>query len=696
MKPSIIKPIIFLAVISVCSQSATAQNLPTEAPRTWILAGQEEAFREFCLNGAGSEHYTKIKSDFDALWLDAPFPEEPEKYGDPDPQKRTSAKADLWRAAQDTCGQVGTIAATSAVLWRVTGEEKYLEKAREFILKAAAWNNAGATDIFYNDEAHFRLWRMLPIAYDQIRDELSEADKELILPSFSLRGERSAVWIKKKRTSKIKKNSLEVKPSSHPVRFMAMTGVSGLALLDDIPEARAWFDFAYEWYQESFTPWGGDDGGWAEGVGYWRGVYEHAVFQDALVLLDDPAAYNTPFWKNTAYFQVYFVQPWRATHFGDLSKSGMFNMEPGVKHFVDHLGRVTGNGYFKSWASMYDDTFALPAEKGLPYVDRNYPTSTEYLIRDFTATKLPEVEAKPLSELPQSRHFKDIGWVGMHSALGDPYNDIHLSFKSSPYGSYSHSHADQNAFILNAWGKNLAINSGYREFHRSFQHKYYTRQTESKNAVLIDLRGQGVQNKESSGKITRFQTGERFTWTTGEAAEAYQLLQPRIDIDKAERDIIFIDRRYFIIRDSIETSKPTMATWMLHAVNPMTVDDAAQKILIENDGVYLATQLSSSDSNFRFRQWHKFDIPVDPKYADENHPDFPDYLVVPNVEQSHLAADSLKFSESFTINAVLWPTKDSADLEALTIVTEGDTMIVTRPDGKTDRITIQGDRIQID
>lgn len=684
-----------LAALSLGCTLLNAQNLPDQAPRTWILPDQGESFREFCLTGEGAEHYAKIKADFDAHWLDFPFPEEPEKYGDPDPTKRTSAKADLWRGAQDVCGRVGAIATTSAVLWKVTGEEKYLEKSRDFLLKSAAWGNAGATDVFYNDEAHFRLWRQLPMAYDQIRDELSDADKAIIIPSFTLRGERSAFWIKKSRTDKLKKNSLEVKPSSHPVRFMAMTGMSGLALLDDIPEARGWFDFAYEWFQESFTPWGGDDGGWAEGVAYWRGVYEHAIFQDALLLLGDDKAYNTPFWKNTGYFPLYFVQPWKATQFGDLSKSGKFNMEASVKHFMDHLGRATGNGYYKSWAALYDDTTELPNQKGMETLDRIYPNSTEYLIRDFTASRLPALEAKPLSELPQSRYFKDIGWVSMHSALGDPYNDIHLSFKSSQYGSVSHSHGDQNAFILNAWGKGLAINSGYREFHRSPQHKYYTRQTESKNAVLIDMRGQGIQNQDSSGEITQFQTGDRYTRATGEASTAYQLLQPRIGIKKAQRDIVFVDKRYFIIRDSLKTSKATMATWMLHAVNPMTVDADTQKVLIENDGVYLASQLSSNNSKFSFRQWHKFPIPVDPKYADENHPDFPYYLTEPNVEQSHLAADSITYCDEFVIDAVLWPTKDASELEALSIKTEGDTIIVTRPDGCTDRIVIHESSVQI-
>ena len=196
MNHPIIKTLGVLIAFLPGSILLNAQTLPEQAPRTWVLSGQHDAFKEFCLSGAGAEHFARIKTDFDELWLDFPFPEEPQKYGDPDPRKRTSEKADKWRAAQDTCGQISTVAGTGALLWRVTGEDKYLEKSRDFILKAAAWDNEGATDVFYNDEAHFRLWRILPMAYDQIREQLSDDDRTTIIASFALRGKRSAVWIK--------------------------------------------------------------------------------------------------------------------------------------------------------------------------------------------------------------------------------------------------------------------------------------------------------------------------------------------------------------------------------------------------------------------------------------------------------------------------------------------------------------------
>jgi hypothetical protein len=70
-------------------------------------------------------------------------------------------------------------------------------------------------------------------------------------------------------------------------------------------------------------------------------------------------------------------------------------------------------------------------------------------------------------------------------------------------------------------GESLAINAGYREFHRSPHHLGYTRQTVSKNDLLIGGRGQLAQSAETRGEITRFQSEPRWVLTTGDATEAY-------------------------------------------------------------------------------------------------------------------------------------------------------------------------------
>lgn len=683
--------------IAVPPAIAFEEHVPAEAPRTWVPAGMQDAFREFSTDGDGRAYLERIQADFDTYWMDFTVPAQPEKYGDPDPRKRTPDKVVLWREAQDVCNRIATLAEAATLLWLATEEDRYLEKAQEILIDVAAWDQDGVANIYYNDEAHFRLWRKLPGVYDQLRDTFSEAEREVIVESFRERGRRSVEWIKRGGVERLSRNSVEASPSSHPVRFMAMTGVAGLALWDDIPEARDWYAFAYAWYRDTFTPWGGDDGGWAEGVAYWRGVYEHAVFQDALVLIGDPLAYNTPFWRETGYFQVYFVQPYLTTGFGDLSNAGKFHMQPGVHHFLKHLARVLQDGYLAGYAELYDDPAPLPFESGIQELWRGYPTSTEYLLREFAAARLPRPEPKPLSDLPPYRHFEDIGWVSFHSDLGDPENDIHLAFKSSPYGSFSHSHADQNAFILNAFGENLAINSGYREYHRSHHHAFYTRATRSKNAVLINLRGQDVQNKQAVGAIRHFETGKRYAWASGESAPAYQLLQPQLDLETVRRDIVMVDQRYFVIRDRIVADDPFLASWLLHAERPIAFNAEAGFLHLFNGEAHLGVRLKAVDNTLKMTSWSGFDVPVDPDYVDPVGVAGRSWMSAPNVDQFHLRADLTEYQESTTVFAVLYPSRISGELGEVSLeILDEQTLEVTRPDGERDRIAFLGDTIEIE
>jgi len=73
-------------------------------------------------------------------YLSFPFPDEPLTYGDPDPKNRDSDKADKWRNVQDVCGRVSGVAEAATLIWVVTGQEKYLTKAKEFLLKSCTWH----------------------------------------------------------------------------------------------------------------------------------------------------------------------------------------------------------------------------------------------------------------------------------------------------------------------------------------------------------------------------------------------------------------------------------------------------------------------------------------------------------------------------------------------------------------------------
>jgi hypothetical protein len=682
-----------------------AAHVPAAAPRTLVLAGRHDAFRAYCTTGDGAKAFARIRADLDREWLAWPFPAEPATYGDPSPSRRTAALADAWRAQQDTTGRLAGVAEAAALCWLVTGEERYFARARAFLLAASAWHLgppgravdwragpvAGATDIHYNDEAHFRLWRKLPLVYDQLRAQLSAADRATILAHFRARGARSVAWIKQQGDlARVRRNTIAgANVSSHPIRFMPMTGLAGLALWDDLPEAREWWAFAYAFYRDQFTPWGGDDGGWGEGSAYWRGTMEHAAFQDALLALGDPLAYATPFWRNTPLFALYNVQPYPHTIFGDTANAGRFHLEPATADYLAHLARVQQNGFLLSYAALCTDRRPRPLDRGLAGLDRSYPTAAEFLVRNFLAAGRPLPPARPLGELPPHRHFADVGLVSLHSALGRPADDIHLTYRASPYGSFSHSHADQLGFILNAYGESLAINSAYREFHNSPHHDQWTRQSISKNVILIDGVGQKARSKDATGKITRFEPAARTVWTTGDATAAYRAAQKDPErVQRVTRDVVFIDQRYVVLRDRVALATPGKISWLLHAERHLAWDapTATATIRGERGQATLTARLLAPGVVWRGAVTTRFPVPVDPRYAGAEHAN--PHITGAWHDQAHLTVETAEAAREFTIYAVLWPGRGAQPAPAEAALGADGALTIKRPDGKTDRVRL--------
>ena len=686
------------AIPSLRAAADPAAIVPATAPRTLVLAGQLEAFRTYCTSGEGAPAFAKIRADLDRLYLNAPLPPEPVTYGDPSPSRRTSDLADLWRAQQDVTGRVSGIAEAATLCWLVTGEDRYFAKAREILLATSAWHFApdwksgavvGATDILYNDEAHFRLWRKLPLLYDQLRAKLSPADRATILAHFKTRGTRSVEWIARQGDiSRVRRNSIAAELSSHPIRFMPMTGLTGLALWDDLPEAREWWAMAYRFYRDQFSPWGGDDGGWGEGSAYWRGTFEHASFQDTLLALGDPLAYASAFWKNSPYFALYNVQPYLHTIIGDASNAGRFNLEPATADYFEHLARVQQNGFFRSYAALCTDQRPRPIDKGLAGVDRGYPTAAEFLLRNFVVAGKPVPAARPLSELPPHRYFADVGWVSLHSALGRPADDIQLTFRASPYGSFSHSHADQLGFILNAFGEGLAINSAYREYHNSPHHEQWTRQSRSKNVVLIDGVGQLPKSKKSTGKITRFEPAARAVWTTGDATAAYQAAQKESGrVQRVTRDLVFIDQRYVVLRDRVVLASPAKVSWLLHAEQNCTWDNVTSTATVRGmqGKASLTTKLLAPGVSLKGSVTTEFPVKVDPKYTGGGGSS---YITGSWHDQAHLTVETDRATRDVTIYSVLWPERGTTPAAVNVSLSGNSALTVKRPDGRTDVVTL--------
>jgi hypothetical protein len=256
----------------------------------------------------------------------------------------------------------------------------------------------------------------------------------------------------------------------------------------------------------------------------------------------------------------------------------------------------------------------------------------EWAIEDVSAVLRARpgtvVKAPQPTGLDGSRYLADIGWVAMHSALGDAANDVWALFKSSRFGSFSHSHADQNTFQLNAYGRALLIDSGYYPWYGSAHDGLWTRQTRAHNGVLINGRGQPPFRWEASGEVVSFARQGAITMARGQAATAYNVSQtegtqkmwrkhlkeplPPMDpkMRSFERTVAFVaskTRPVFVVHDALEAEAPATFDWLLHALNQMETDSRTGGIFVRDGDARLAIRLVST-APLRFEQTDRFTV----------------------------------------------------------------------------------------
>lgn len=165
---------------------------------------------------------------------------------------------------------------------------------------------------------------------------------------------------------------------------------------------------------------------------------------------------------------------------------------------------------------------------------------------------------------PNGAWFPSIGWAAMHSTLGDRLRTS-VHFKSSPYGSVNHSHADQNSFVLFSKGQVLAMDSGAYDYYNSAHWRNYYKQTRAHNAITFDggtgqvLGATGLGERAAAGRLSRFAQSAGFDLATGEAAAAYGGA-----LTRATRTVVFIRPSTLVTINQLDSAAARKYEYNLH------------------------------------------------------------------------------------------------------------------------------------
>ncbi len=541
-------------------------------PRLWLGPDKLEAFKAAVARDDRHCNWANFFENSVKPWTGKPPMPEPAGYPN---DKRV---APIWRQTYIDCQELIYAIRHLAVAGQILNDAAHLDTAKAWLLEAASWNPNGKTSRAYTDEWAFRVCLALAWGYDWLHGELNEHERVTVRAALLARTRQVA-------DHAIKNASIHIFPyDSHAVRSISAVLIPAcITMLGEEPQAEEWLHYSVEFLSAVYSPWGDSDGGWAEGPHYWTTGMAYLI--DAANLLRSYTGidlYERPFLRKTGDFPLYTKAPdTRRATFGDDSTMGDL---PALKigYNLRQFAGVTGNPAYQWYFDevVKNDPGTEMAFYNYGWWDLNFDDMVYR--HDFDQVD----GAAPTGRL---KHFKGIGWAAIQTHMDDPDRHIQFVMKSSRFGSISHSHGDQNAFCLSAFGEDLAIQSGHYVAFNSSMHQVWRRQTRSKNAILINGQGQyagkdKAQALASSGRILAAEEREDHTFISGDATAAYKSLTPEVTL--ARRDVYFVRDEYFVFVDTVDAESPVTVDWLLHANGPMELGSDTFRYTGQRVGFY--------------------------------------------------------------------------------------------------------------
>ena len=448
----------------------------------------------------------------------------------------------------------------AAMMYRLKGEAWLLDEAKQRGDQLASLNPNGPTSYLNQDQATRQIALALVKAVDMLADSLDSQRKARWLAAVTV------------RTNVIYANLAgdNGRLDQFPFDSHANTSLVFLAListlgLGDIADAQQWFDFSFRVYANNPSPWSGPEGGYANGTAYAEYTAGYLVaLWDPLVQATGVNFYAKPWSRGFLDFATQFTPPGARTHlFGDGSDT---RPDPRVFHaFASRMSTPRAAWYVRQLGGAEDTLTLLEAPYPMPVASAAY-------------------ESAPAS----TAYYPSIGWTAMHSDINSRARTS-FYFKSSPYGSFNHSHGDQNAFLLSVAGQPLLISAGWYDWFASPYWNSWYSQTKAQNAITFDGgKGQVTsgyrEQLQRNGRISGFSTQPGWDYAEGDATQAYAG-----QLSSAKRQVWYLrGENAILVRDKLSAVRAHTFEFNVHAPGPIASNGAtAASIAINGQSVCL-------------------------------------------------------------------------------------------------------------
>ena len=515
-----------------------AEKIPQSHPRIYATPETLEDFRNMKNKNATAKkvYDTYMKKANDYI-KNGTFPDEPVE-----PNHASEADKVVWGLKLvGEANKLIDIVKSCGFAYLLSGDEKIGRFGVEALVELSGWDIYGVTSYETQDQVHRMIAYESAKAYDWLYPIMTEDERQTALDMIT---ERTKIM--EYLLDELKDSPYE----SHGWTAFGYIGIVAIATYRDVPEAEKWLKTIVPAYTAMLPVWSYEDGGWSQGTDYWQySSTFNKEFMEVVKLVGMTDMYKKAWQQNEYLWQMYAYPEGSFGSFGDQSNWNKASSVYSGKAMIN-MAAFTGNGYAKWLAGRFEE----------PTVD----------VRSYVSAISNSVEEKSPKDFPLAHEFSDIGWAIMTDDVINP-DRIQLSFKSSPYGSFNHSEADHNSFIIQAYGENLAVKSGWYDYYHSTHNSGFTRKTSAHNSVTVATnRGQRDDSFNSKGKLTNFLNHVDFDLVSGDATQAYFGA-----LDKFERSIVYIRPDIFVVIDNLDTagSEKSQFEWWLQANHDIEVYD---------------------------------------------------------------------------------------------------------------------------
>jgi len=505
----------------------------------------------------------------------------------------------------------------------ISGQDKYRDVAIERL-------ELMMTQKVKGEMAVSHVMRSIAIAYDSLNSGLSSDLKQQILAKIKPYLEkRYNKWSGKTENRQIENHFWQMEMS-------ALFDVA-LATIHELPENEKYLDYTYGIFMARSPVAGGNDGGWANGHGYF-GVNSSTVIDMAYTLekVGGIDVFGKPWYQGMPDYFLYTAPAGGAIDgFGDMHDRRNNNGQGGKLSFIIGVEKNDPTALFHAAKVMQKNG-----------VQHSWFRLVNGVTFDPDNIKEPE-------NLPQAKVFKEVGLAAMHTNVTKPEQDLALYFRSSPYGANGHMHANQNSFNISYKGKRVFYSTGYYTLFADPHSITSYKHTRASNSILINGKGQSYGH-EGYGWIKRYLHGEQISYVSGDASMAYRPMvneqwtsltkkhmtkqgkmpsdnfaSDKLKLTKFDRHIAFLRPDVFVIYDDLEAEENNDWSLLLHT-NKASYKANDNQLVLDHPDVYAQATLFSSQPSTMSVTDQFYEKPIDFKKK---------YKAIPN--QYHMSYQSV-------------------------------------------------------